>query len=129
MFIVFSFAVLRKRGEFSPQHTGDGEVGSTDTVWYHVGRSMGVCKGATSALSSGVEGVTGDGERDRAFVREGEEGDMGEIKKVRGMNLSAHELALNAEETRYRLASATSTTYATYDDKASVMWSSRHSTP
>jgi hypothetical protein len=54
---------------------------------YHAGRSMGVCKGATSALSSGVEGVIGDGERERAFVREGEERDMGEIKKVREMNL------------------------------------------
>ena len=84
--MVFSFAVLRKRGEFSSQHTGDGEVGSTDTVLYHVGRSM--CNGATWALSSGVEGVTGDGERERVFVREGEEGDMGgrEIKKVRGIS-------------------------------------------
>jgi hypothetical protein len=84
MLMVVSFAVLKKRGEFSSQHTGDGEVGSTDTVLYHVGRSMGVGKGSTWALSSGVEGVTGDGERERAFVREGEEGDMGEIKKVRG---------------------------------------------
>jgi hypothetical protein len=78
MFKVFSFAVLIKWGEFSSQHTGDGEVGSTDTVLYHVGRSMGVDNGATWALSSGVEGVTGDGERERVFVREGEEGDMGE---------------------------------------------------
>lgn len=83
--MVFSFAVLKKRGEFSSQHTGDGEVGSIDTFWYHVGRSMGVGNGSTWALSSGVEGVTGDGERERAFVREGKEGDMGEIKKARGM--------------------------------------------
>jgi hypothetical protein len=76
MFMVFSFTVLRKRGEFSSQHTGDGDVGSTDTVLYHVGRSMGVCNGATWALSSGVEGVTGEGERERAFVRRGEVGDM-----------------------------------------------------
>lgn len=34
-------------------------------------------------MSSGVEGVTGDGERERE--REGEEGDMGEIKKPRGI--------------------------------------------
>ena len=33
-------------------------------------------------------------------MREGEEGDMGEIKKARGMGL----LALNAEETRPRFA-------------------------
>lgn len=78
MFMVFSFAVLRKRGEFSSQH-GDGEVGSTDTVLYHVGRSMGVGNGAAWALSSGVEGVTGDGEREGAFVREGAEGDMGDM--------------------------------------------------
>ena len=47
MFTVFSFAVLRKRGEFSSQHTGDGEVGSTDPVLYHVGRSTGWGKGGT----------------------------------------------------------------------------------
>lgn len=47
MLMVFSFAVFRKRGEFSSQHTGDGEVGSTDTVLYHVGRSMGVGNGST----------------------------------------------------------------------------------
>lgn len=85
---MLSFAVLRKRDEFSSQHTGDGEVGSIDTVLYHVGRSMEVGNGATWALSSGVEGVTGDGERERAFVRDGEEGDMGEIKKARGMDQS-----------------------------------------
>jgi hypothetical protein len=85
MFMVFSFAVLKKRGEFSSQHTGDGEVGSTDTFLYHAGRSMGVGNGATCVLSSGVEGVTGDGERERV-VRDGEEGDMGEIKKARGIS-------------------------------------------
>lgn len=62
-------------------------------------------------MSSGVEGVTGDGERER--VREGEEGDMGEIKKTKGGSLPAT-LALNAEE--MRLASD-GTTYSTYDDK------------
>lgn len=89
MLMVFSFAVLRKRGEFSSQHTGDGEVGSTDMVLYHVGRSMGVGNGSTWALSSGVEGVIGDGERERAFVREGEEGDMAEIRKARGILMLA----------------------------------------
>ncbi len=89
MFMVFSFAVLTKWGEFSSQHTGDEEVGSIDTVLYHVGRSMGVGNGSTWALSSGVEGVTGDGERERGYVKEGEEGDMGEIKKARGMGISA----------------------------------------
>jgi hypothetical protein len=83
MFVAFSFAVLRKWGEFSSQHTGNGEVGSADTFLYHMGRSMGVGNGAAWALSSGVEGVTGDGERE-----EGEEGDMGEIKKARGISAS-----------------------------------------
>ena len=124
MFMVFSFAVSRKRGEFSSQHTWDGEVGSTDTVLYHVGRSMGVGNEATSALSSGVEGVTGDGERER--VREGEEGDMGEIKKARGIYSMPAKLTLNAEETRPRLASDETST--TYDDKASLMRSSPHFT-
>jgi hypothetical protein len=122
--MVFSFAVLRKRGEFSSQHTGDGEVGSIDTFWYHVGRSMGVGKGSTWALSSGVEGVAGDGERERVFVREGEEGDMGEIRKAGGM--LARSLALNAEGTRPRLASDE---YLPMTTKASVMRSSRHFTP
>ncbi len=85
MFVVFSFAVLRNRGEFSclSQQTGDGEVGSTDMVLNHVGRSMGVGNGASWALSSGVEGIAGDGERERALVREGEEGDMGEIMRAK----------------------------------------------
>jgi hypothetical protein len=133
MLMAFSFAVLRKRGEFSSQHTGDGEVDSTDTVLYHVGRSMGVGNGSTWALSSGVEGVIGDGERERAFVREGEEGDMGEIKKARGMEISAHSLALNAEEgeTRPRLASEFRRVplILPMTTKASIMRSSRHFTP
>ena len=78
--MVSSLAVLRKRGEFSSQHTGDGEVMSTGSVLYHVERSMAVGNGATWVLSSGVEGVTGDGERESVVVRDGEEGDMGEIK-------------------------------------------------
>ncbi len=102
MFMVPSLAVLRNWGEFSSQHTEDGEVGSTDMVLYHVGRSMGAGNGGTWALSSGVEGVTGDGEREMAVVREGEEGDMGRIKK--GGNESLLSLALNAEQTP-RLAS------------------------
>jgi hypothetical protein len=56
-----------------------------------------VGNGSTCALSSGVEGVTGDGERER----EAEEGDMGEIKKARGI-LACSLFALNAEETRPR---------------------------
>ena len=80
MFIVSSLAVLIKRDEFSSQHTAD-EVSSTGRVLHHVGRSMVVGKEATWVLSSGVEGVTGDGERERAVVRDGEEGDMGEIDK------------------------------------------------
>ena len=106
--MVFSFAVLRKRGEFSSQHTGDGEVGSIDTVLYHVGRSMGVGNGSTCALSSGVEGVTGEGERER----EAEEGDMGEIKKP-GVSLPAR-----SKRRRDATSLPTSTAYSTYDDKS-----------
>lgn len=80
--MVSSLAVLRNRGEFSSQHTGDGEVGSAGSVLHHVERSTAVGNGATWVLSSGVEGVTGDGERERAVVREGEEGDMGDKENV-----------------------------------------------
>jgi hypothetical protein len=83
MFMVSSLAVLIKRGEFSSQHTGDGEVSSSGRVLHQVERSMVVGNGATCVLSSGVDGVTGDGERERAVVREGEEGDMGRDKECR----------------------------------------------
>ena len=53
-----------------------GEVGSTGRVLYHVERSMLVCRTGTCLVSSGVEGVTGEGEREAAVVREGEEVDM-----------------------------------------------------
>jgi hypothetical protein len=51
----------------------EGEVGSTGKVLYHVERSILVGKIETCVVSSGVEGVTGDGEREAVFVREGEE--------------------------------------------------------
>lgn len=45
----------------------DGEIGSAGRDLYHVERSMVVRKGATCILSdeSGVEGVVGEGERER----------------------------------------------------------------
>jgi hypothetical protein len=80
--MVSSLAVLKNRGEFSSQHTGDGEVSSAGRVLHHVERSIAVGNGATWVPSSGVEGVTGDGERESVVVREGDEGDMGEIKTI-----------------------------------------------
>lgn len=62
-------------------------------------------------------------------MREGEEGDMGEIKKVRGMGISARLFALNTEEEVDPGSLPTGTTYSIYDDKASVMRSSQHFTP
>ena len=118
MFIASSLAVLRKRGEFSSQHTAD-EVSSPGRVLHHVERSMVVGNESTWVLSSGVEGVTGDGERERAVVRDGEEGDMGEIKRI-SFGLSAPRIcppALNAER---RLASDNAI-YSTYDDRASSL--------
>lgn len=76
MFVVSSFAVLRKCGELPSQKTAEGEVGSTGRVLYHVERSMLVCKPGTCLVSSGVDGVTGDGEREAVVVREGDAVDM-----------------------------------------------------
>ena len=116
MFTLSSLAVLRKRGEFSSQHTAD-EVSSPGRVLHHVERSIAVGNGATWVLSSGVEGVTGDGERERVVVRDGEEGDMGEIKRISFALLSVPRICpktLNAER---RLASGCATC-STYGDKA-----------
>lgn len=104
--MVSSLDVLRKRGEFLPQHTGEGEVSSSGRVLHHEERSIAVGNGATWVLSSGVEGVTGDGERESVVVREGEEGDMGEIKRISFALLSAPRICLNAEK---RLASDSAT--------------------
>lgn len=81
MFVVSSLAVLKKRGEFSSQYAADGEIGSAGRDLYHVERSMLVGKGAMGMLSSGVEGVMGDGEREAVVVREGEDEDMIEERK------------------------------------------------
>jgi hypothetical protein len=45
---------------------------------YHVERSMLVGKIESCLVSSGVEGDTGEGEREAVVVREGEEVDMSE---------------------------------------------------
>jgi hypothetical protein len=46
---------------------------------------MAVGKGGTWMLSSGVEGATGEGEREAVVVREGEEEDMTEEER-KGVN-------------------------------------------
>lgn len=103
--MVSSLAVLRKRGEFFPQHTGEGEVNSSGKVLHHEERSIAVGNGATWVLSSGVEGVTGEGERESVVVMEGDMGE-GEIKRISLLySRSAPRIcppALNAEK---RLAS------------------------
>jgi len=78
-----SLAALKREGEFSFQYPADGQVGSTGTwsVLYHVERSMLVGKGATGILSSGVEGETGEGEREADVVREGEDEDMVDVER------------------------------------------------
>jgi len=106
MFMVSSLAVLRNRGEFLPQHTGEGEVNSSGRVLHHEERSIAVGNGATWVLSSGVEGVAGEGERESVVVREGEEGDMGEgeIKRISFALLSLGSTYLPASFKRRKTA-------------------------
>jgi len=100
--MVSSLAVLRKRGEFSSQGEVSWSLCSTGRVLHHVERSRAVGNGATWVLSSGVEGVTGDGERERAVVREGEEGDMGEIKSVLCSIFGSTNLSKRRKTARFR---------------------------